>query len=286
MSTDWRCSFRGVYFDAKSLEPTIEHAVARHAYPWVDGEDLEDMGLSAWTIQVEAVFGGESYLAELAKLLDAVDKTGPGTFEHPLYGRKQCLCERRSERHQHNEDGTATVPLTFTETGTGAGRGLRVDQVVSVEAHGATLVAAADAAAASYLALTKASLPVAAGAKALAATAKTGAAGLAAARRRMTQIRRDIQQKLRELRSYTDVESWQAVQDLQSLAYESRQIVETMQASGKDIVQTTVSTVTSARRLAQDLYGDPDRAADILALNPRAHSALLRPGTTLEVHGR
>ncbi len=41
-----QASFKGVRFDVLAVDDSFERAVVEHAYPFVNGADLEDMGLN------------------------------------------------------------------------------------------------------------------------------------------------------------------------------------------------------------------------------------------------
>lgn len=42
-----QASYRGVRFDVLSVDDNLERATITHAYPFVNGGDIEDLGLAA-----------------------------------------------------------------------------------------------------------------------------------------------------------------------------------------------------------------------------------------------
>lgn len=79
-------SFRGVVFDCTRTRDRAPRDLARDAYPYVDGEDVQDLGAGAREIQLTAVFFGDEYKAGLDRLLDALQQRGAGELIHPVWG--------------------------------------------------------------------------------------------------------------------------------------------------------------------------------------------------------
>ena len=50
------CSFRGVVFDVLKTDDSADRAIAEHAYPYLDGADIEDLGRGARRVSIEAFF--------------------------------------------------------------------------------------------------------------------------------------------------------------------------------------------------------------------------------------
>lgn len=59
-----QASFKGVKFDVISVDDSFERAIVPHAYPFVNGADIEDMGLNQQTVRLQAVLYGEGYYAD------------------------------------------------------------------------------------------------------------------------------------------------------------------------------------------------------------------------------
>lgn len=62
-------SFKGVGFDV--IDDTLRgtHALAEHEYPFVQGSDIEDTGVSAMDMSLTAVLWGDDYESRLQSLL-------------------------------------------------------------------------------------------------------------------------------------------------------------------------------------------------------------------------
>lgn len=79
-------SFRGVVFDVQRTDDPIEREVARYAYPYVDGEDIVDLGQKARETSLTAIFFGDDYEERLKTFLNAISQPGPGELVHPVFG--------------------------------------------------------------------------------------------------------------------------------------------------------------------------------------------------------
>lgn len=79
-------SFRGVPFDVQRTSDTIEKDTAHYASPYVDGEDIRDLGLKAHDVSLTAIVYGDDYERRMKKLLDALTVRGAGELIHPVLG--------------------------------------------------------------------------------------------------------------------------------------------------------------------------------------------------------
>ncbi|GFK94418.1 hypothetical protein NNJEOMEG_02263 [Fundidesulfovibrio magnetotacticus] len=108
-------SFKGVKLAVCSTSDTAERAQVRHEYPYRDGAEVEDLGRRARSVRLQAVFWGKDYEAGLRKLLDALDKPGPGELVHPVFGSMNAsLLSYAVEHHEDNPD-FAQVSLDLVE---------------------------------------------------------------------------------------------------------------------------------------------------------------------------
>lgn len=160
------CSFRGVEFDVRSTADSADRALVEHAYPWVDGADVEDMGRGARAITIEAVFFGDDYEPRLQALLAALDEAGPGELQHPVFGSMP-LVQVRRYRVGHQAEGIdqCSVSVDFVESTTSApffDRQLASQKADAVAAPGAEAVAAAGDLVADAVAAVRAANPLAA----------------------------------------------------------------------------------------------------------------------------
>ena len=112
-----QASFRGVKFDVITVDDSFDRDTVEHAYPYVNGADIEDLGLTPRTVTFEAIFNGPGYLTDVKRLLAALQKPGADTLTHPIFGRMQnMICRSMSLRHDADYINYASVDLTFVET--------------------------------------------------------------------------------------------------------------------------------------------------------------------------
>ena len=78
--------FRGQVFDCVSVEDRYRRRVARHPYPYVAGEDVEDLGRDSQEINIKAVFFGDDYLARLQQFINMLEMPDAGELVHPVFG--------------------------------------------------------------------------------------------------------------------------------------------------------------------------------------------------------
>lgn len=114
-------TFRGIVFDIIDVEDAADRALAEHAYPYVDGADIEDLGAGAKTISVRAIFFGGDYETRLQAFLAALDAPGAAELVHPVFGSFKAV-QVRSRSVQHTAEGVdqATVSVQFIESTTSA----------------------------------------------------------------------------------------------------------------------------------------------------------------------
>lgn len=109
-------SFRGLVFDCLQTEDEAERDTASNAYPYIDGEDVEDLGRKARQLRLTAVFFGDDYDSRLQAFLAVLAEPGHGELIHPVFGsmaRMQLL--RHVVRHSAEEVDYCTVELAFKE---------------------------------------------------------------------------------------------------------------------------------------------------------------------------
>lgn len=111
-----QASFAGIRFDVINISDHFERSVVEHAYPFVNGADLEDMGLKARQVQLQAVFFGKGYRVDLDKLITVLQKSGTDVLVHPILGRMpNMLCTSASLRHGDDFVDYVAFDLTFIE---------------------------------------------------------------------------------------------------------------------------------------------------------------------------
>lgn len=112
-----QASFRGVDFEVLSVADDFQRDIAKHAYPFVNGEEVEEMGLQARQVQLQAVFFGKGYYIELQRFLTMVQAKGAGVLVHPILGRLPNMVLVSSHlRHEAENVNYVSLDLTFTES--------------------------------------------------------------------------------------------------------------------------------------------------------------------------
>lgn len=110
-------SYRGVDFEVQSVSDNFERSLVEHAYPFLNGADLEDMGLGVRTVQMQAVFFGENYHEDLTLFLEAITKIGADVLIHPILGRlPNMMLASAIIRHEADYINYAALDLTFKES--------------------------------------------------------------------------------------------------------------------------------------------------------------------------
>ncbi len=109
-------TFRGAPFFVVSVETGGGRRTVRHEYPKRDRPFSEDMGLKGRTFSIECHVLGTEYEAARDKLLDALEKEGPGELVHP-YRKTSRVCVTNFHLRQTSADGgIATFSIDFEET--------------------------------------------------------------------------------------------------------------------------------------------------------------------------
>lgn len=112
-----RASFRGVHFDVLSVDDDVYRSTIEHAYPFVNGADVEDLGLNPLTVRMQAVFYGPGYYTDFKKFLSVLQKSGAATLVHPIRGRLQnMICTGASFHHEAEMIDYVALDLTFIES--------------------------------------------------------------------------------------------------------------------------------------------------------------------------
>ncbi|THA10504.1 DNA circularization protein [Rodentibacter pneumotropicus] len=107
-------SFRGARFDVLSVDDDLYRATIEHAYPFVNGADVEDLGLNPLTVRMQAVFYGAGYYTDFKKFLSVLQKSGAATLVHPIRGRLQnMICSGASFHHEADMIDYVALDLTF-----------------------------------------------------------------------------------------------------------------------------------------------------------------------------
>jgi len=111
-------SFRGVAFEVETDDGSFGRRVQVHEYPQRDKPYAEDLGRAAREFSITGFLLGEDYLDQRDKLLEALEKSGPGALVHPWYGEMTVsLKEPARVSHSMAHGGMCTVQMSFIESG-------------------------------------------------------------------------------------------------------------------------------------------------------------------------
>ena len=109
-------SYKGVSFEVININDSADRAVVEHLYPYLNGGDLEDMGLNPKQVQLQAIFNGNGYYTEVTRFLKMMEQGGAGVLVHPIFGRMpNMLCTSYSIRHDAENINYCALDLTFKE---------------------------------------------------------------------------------------------------------------------------------------------------------------------------
>jgi len=110
-------SFRGVRFDCQAVADAVKRDVQRHAYPYVSGEDTEDLGRSSLDITVNAIFWGNDYEARLQTFIKVLEEPGPGELIHPVFGSvEHAQVENWRIEHGADDPDSCRVTVQFCQS--------------------------------------------------------------------------------------------------------------------------------------------------------------------------
>ncbi|MBE2895452.1 DNA circularization protein [Pasteurellaceae bacterium HPA106] len=111
-----QASYRGVRFDVLSVDDSFDRAIVEHGYPFVNGADLEDMGINSPVVKLQAIFYGAGYYTRFKKFLEVLQKSGGDVLMHPVRGRMQdMICYSASFRHEADNVDYVALDLSFKQ---------------------------------------------------------------------------------------------------------------------------------------------------------------------------
>ncbi|WP_423197454.1 DNA circulation N-terminal domain-containing protein [Cupriavidus sp. H19C3] len=108
-------SFRGIQFDCVRTRDSASRDVARHAYPYMDGEDTEDQGRRGRRSNISAIFFGPDYETRLQTFIKALDQLGSGELIHPVFGSIKAQVMDYDIEHEADSVDACTVSIDFLE---------------------------------------------------------------------------------------------------------------------------------------------------------------------------
>ena len=128
-------SFRGVAFEWEDSSGTIGRRVEVHEYPKRDNHWAEDLGLSTGKpLRLRAFIVGTDYMTRRDRLIDALNKSGPGTLVHPRFGAMQVIALDDSTWTESTRNGgMASFDLVFVLAGEKALPSVQTDTLSLVD---------------------------------------------------------------------------------------------------------------------------------------------------------
>ncbi|HKS32270.1 MAG TPA: DNA circularization N-terminal domain-containing protein [Enterobacteriaceae bacterium] len=111
-------SFRGVSFHIESENASFGRRVQTHEFPNRDKPYSEDLGRIALRPNITAYVMGDDCLAKRDRLIEALNKPGPGTLIHPTLGKMiVCVTDQIKVSTASNEGRMVRFDLHFVEAG-------------------------------------------------------------------------------------------------------------------------------------------------------------------------
>lgn len=118
MTKTWRddllpASFRGIKFLIEQAAVPVGRKGQLHEYPQRDEPFFESLGKQTQVHKVSAYVIGDDCFERRDKLLEALEKEGPGELVHPWLGRMLVDVGECDLTHSRTEGGMARLELTF-----------------------------------------------------------------------------------------------------------------------------------------------------------------------------
>lgn len=109
-------SFRGVRIDVINTRDSASRDIATYEYPYVDGGDIDDLGLKPRNLRITSLFWGDDYDMRLQSFIAALDKRGSGEFIHPVFGSMPYMqCIEYSATHEAENVDYCVVEVVFLQ---------------------------------------------------------------------------------------------------------------------------------------------------------------------------
>jgi prophage DNA circulation protein len=117
-------SFGGVKFDCLSIDDSFDKATVEHAFPYLAGAEVEDMGRGPRKVSIQAIFYDDGkkddYKDRLKAFVAELEKPGARELVHPVFGSmKDAQVVRGSIHHEADNVDQATLSFELTESTAG-----------------------------------------------------------------------------------------------------------------------------------------------------------------------
>ncbi|WBM69125.1 DNA circularization N-terminal domain-containing protein [Buttiauxella sp. WJP83] len=111
-------SFRGVAFKVEDESAGVGRRVETHEFPNRDKPYTEDLGKISQRPNISAYLIGDDCFEQRDRLIEALNKPGPGTLIHPTYGEmKMCVDGEIRVSTSNSEGRMVRLDLKFVEAG-------------------------------------------------------------------------------------------------------------------------------------------------------------------------
>lgn len=113
-------TFRGVPLEVVSTSRQGGKQLAQHQVPYTNGAELQDMGNEPHGFDLRVIVRGESYEADLARLVAALELSGTGDLVDPIIGTVQVMVAHWAIDHNAEAPDSCELSIRFLEQGSSA----------------------------------------------------------------------------------------------------------------------------------------------------------------------
>ncbi|WP_334130163.1 DNA circularization protein [Sneathiella sp.] len=135
--------FRGIVFDITEHDFSGGRRGQLNEYANRDRPFFDDTGRKARSFRISGFVIGDDYAARRDRLIDALEKRGPGTLTHPYLGRMQVVCQDFSLHESNSKGRMAEFSMSFVEAGELEYPTTALDDVAAAQSSADGLAAAA-----------------------------------------------------------------------------------------------------------------------------------------------
>lgn len=110
-------SWRGIRFHTEAEDAEWTRATVVHQYPKRETVWVEDLGGGKNPIALSGFLEGDDVLDQLAAMVAAAQRPGPGELIHPTLGRRTVTCVGFGSATQWDQGRKVALKFTFIESG-------------------------------------------------------------------------------------------------------------------------------------------------------------------------
>ena len=279
-------SFDNAMFFVQSTTDTLSRKVVEHRYQNRDGAEYEDQGREPRPTEIEAFLDGDNYLVDLFALMQAMDKGEVATLVHPLLGSWDARLTNMQMSHDWRRHDYVSLRLSFKEDAVDS----QLPDLLSIDAAKSDLEQKASEV--SVAAIDNDLVDETSGAISDAENMPDDIDSIEGTLdARLNQLQAYIKNAEDQIDSIADdvtgiVRKDVVKRSLRGLELSAARLKEIAEATSAQIVDFEVRHTTTAKQIALELYGDPDRDVDILKLNEIADPYFIDGLKVIKVHDR